>query len=303
MIEWWTQPLLDLGKVDLDQARCVDYLLWQRFRYDYDGPVREVCQRIVAVPRTRHGRLHRRAHRVAVSVPGHADATPPCRVDRRGNLVVNVRLTGALTSVEFSVAATLRRNGPLIDAALPATSLRAPGHLRPTARTTADDELRAVAGELRASSSDDAEFGEAACRLVNAGLDYGFGSTSVQTTAAEAWAIGRGLCQDSAHILLALCRAVGVPARYVSGHLLGEPGCSHAWVEVLVPDGAAARAIAFDPSNGCRAGPRHLPVAVGRDYADVAPTSGWYRGQARGAGALTCEKRAGVTAVGFAAVA
>ena len=127
MIEWWTQPLLDLGKVDLDQASCVDYLLWQRFRYDYDGPVREVCQRIVAVPRTRHGRLHRRAHRVAVSVPGHADATPPCRVDRRGNLVVNVRLTGALTSVEFSVAATLRRNGPLIDAALPATSLRRAG--------------------------------------------------------------------------------------------------------------------------------------------------------------------------------
>jgi transglutaminase-like putative cysteine protease len=66
-------------------------------------------------------------------------------------------------------------------------------------------------------------------------------------------------------------------------------------VEVLVSDGAAARAIAFDPSNGSRAGPRPLPVAVGRDYADVAPTSGWYRGRARGA--LTCEKRAGVSAV------
>jgi transglutaminase-like putative cysteine protease len=301
MIDWWERPLLDLGSVDLDEARRVDYLLWQRFRYDYDGPVSDVRQRIVAVPRTRHGALHRRAHRVAVTVPGHADASPPCRVDRRGNLVVSVRLTAALTAVEFTVAAALRRDGRLIDVALPATSLRAPGHLRPTARTTADDELRAVAGELRATTSDDVEFGQAACGLVKARLDYGFGSTSVHTTAAQAWAIGRGVCQDSAHILLALCRAVSVPARYVSGHLLGEPGGSHAWVEVLVPDRAAARAVAFDPSNGCRAGPRHLPVAVGRDYADVAPTSGWYRGQARGG--LTCEKRAGVTAVDVAVVA
>jgi transglutaminase-like putative cysteine protease len=301
MIEWWEQPLLDLGSVDLDQARCVDYLLWQRFRYDYDGPVRDLRQRIVAVPRTRHGTLHRRAHHVQVTVPGHADASPPCRIDRRGNMVVSVRLTAVLTSVEFTVAATLRRNGRLIDAALPATSLRAPGHLRATARTTADDELRAVAVELRASTSDDAEFCETACRLVKARFGYGFGSTSVHTTAAQAWTIGRGVCQDSAHVLLAICRAVGVPARYVSGHLLGEPGGSHAWVEVLVPNGAAARAIAFDPSNGCQAGPRHLPIAVGRDYADVAPTSGWYRGHARGG--LTCEKRAGVTAVDVAAVA
>jgi transglutaminase-like putative cysteine protease len=301
MINWWERPLLDLGSVDLDEARRVDYLLWQRFRYDYDGPVSDVRQRIVAVPRARHGALHRRAHRVAVTVPGHADASPPCRVDRRGNLVVSVRLTAVLTAVEFTVAAALRRDGRLIDAALPATSLRAPGHLRPTARTTADDELRAVAGELRATTSDDAEFGQAACGLVKARLDYGFGSTSVHTTAAQAWAIRRGVCQDSAHILLALCRAVGVPARYVSGHLLGEPGGSHAWVEVLVPDRAAARAIAFDPSNGCRAGPRHLPVAVGRDYADVAPTSGWYCGQARGG--LTCEKRVGVSAVDVAVVA
>ena len=134
-----------------------------------------------------------------------------------------------------------------------------------------------------------------ACSVVRAGIDYGFGATSVETTAVEAWAIGRGVCQDSAHVLLAVCRAAGVPARYVSGHLLGQLGGSHAWVEVLVADGVQARALAVDPSNGCRAGPRHLPVAVGRDYHDVAPTSGAYQGEA--SGRLTSTKHAGVTAV------
>ena len=86
MIEWWEQPLLDLGKVDLDQARCVDYLLWQRFRYDYDGPVREVRQRIVAVPRTRHGAtppaspprggLRSRTRRRYAAVPGGPSGQP-----------------------------------------------------------------------------------------------------------------------------------------------------------------------------------------------------------------------------------
>src|SRR5215470_13547260 len=89
----------------------------------------------------------------------------------------------------------------------------------------------------------------------------------------------------------ALDRAAAVPVRYVSGRLLGEPGGSHAWVEVLVPDGQdghRARAFGLDPTNGCRVGPRHLPVAVGRDYTDVAPTSGVYSGAARGQ--LTCVK-------------
>ena len=130
---------------------------------------------------------------------------------------------------------------------------------------------------------------------MRSGITYDFGATTVDTTAAQAWAIGRGVCQDSAHVLLALCRAAGVPARYVSGHLLGQLGGSHAWVEVLVADGAAARAIGVDPSNGCPAGPRHLPVAVGRDYRDVAPTSGSYLGRANGR--LTSAKHAGVTAV------
>ena len=176
----------------------------------------------------------------------------------------------------------MRRHGPPADARLPAAALTDPRHLRPTRLTRPDAALRALAAELRSRTAGDADFAEAGCARVHAELDFAFDATSVATTAAEAYAAGRGVCQDFAHVLLALCRAAGVPARYVSGHLLGQPGGSHAWVEVLVRDGSGARALAVDPTNGCRAGRRHLPVAVGRDYADVAPTSGVYSGTARG---------------------
>jgi transglutaminase-like putative cysteine protease len=116
--------------------------------------------------------------------------------------------------------------------------------------------------------------------------------TSTSTTAAQAYAGGKGVCQDQAHVMISLCRSVGVPARYVSGHLVGEGG-THAWVEVVVPEGHLAKAVAFDPCNGVRTGPRHLTIATGRDYHDVAPTSGSYRGKARGQ--LTTTKYLGIT--------
>jgi transglutaminase-like putative cysteine protease len=119
-------------------------------------------------------------------------------------------------------------------------------------------------------------------------MRYTRGVTGVSTTAAEAFALGGGVCQDYAHVMLALCRLCGLPARYVSGHLLGE-GATHAWIEVLLPDGDGAVAHAFDPTHGVRTGLRHLTVATGRDYADVAPTSGTFR--AGPSGALTSRQR------------
>jgi transglutaminase-like putative cysteine protease len=110
---------------------------------------------------------------------------------------------------------------------------------------------------------------------------YAPGATSVRTTAAQALAGGRGVCQDQAHVMLAVCRAAGLACRYVSGHLVGQGG-THAWVEVLVRDGRGARAVAFDPCHARRAGDGYVTVAVGRDYRDVPPTSGRYEGPARG---------------------
>ena len=156
---------------------------------------------------------------------------------------------------------------------LPAAALTDPRLLRPTRLTAADAAIRRLAATM--AGQDRLETADRFCAYVHEAISYAHGVTSVATTAAEALAGGRGVCQDAAHVMIALCRAIGLPARYVSGHLLGEGG-THAWVEVIVADADAARAVALDPCNGCRVGVNYLTVAIGRDYTDVAPTSGTY---------------------------
>ena len=162
-----------------------------------------------------------------------------------------------------------------------------------TPLTQPNETLIEVARELVASGASDLDLAERACTWAHEALIYEWGVTDVHTSAAEALVYGRGVCQDYAHVMLALCRASGLPARYVSGHLVGEGG-SHAWVEVVVRDGSqTARdgtvAVAFDPTHDRRAERGYLTVAVGRDYADVAPTSGTFEGTAPGV--LSARKR------------
>jgi transglutaminase-like putative cysteine protease len=283
------RPLLDAGGLDLDAASKVTYVLRQRLRYDYDGPAFDLDHRLVVVPRARHGSLRRRLHSVEVSVP---DARVNNRRDAYGNVVVRVGIDVVPNTIEFALTAVVERTGPRLDAVLPRSALTDPRLLRPTRLTAADAAIRELAADLRAACGHRLEFAEQCCAVVKVAISYEFGVTSHTTTAAEALAGGRGVCQDHAHLALAICRAAGVPARYISGHLLGDSG-THAWIEVVVPDGDRARAVAFDPCNGCRAGSRHLPVAAGRDYADVAPTSGRFAGT--GQGRLTAEKQLGIT--------
>jgi transglutaminase-like putative cysteine protease len=122
----------------------------------------------------------------------------------------------------------------------------------------------------------------AACRWVRENLRYQSGTTGVHTSAVEAWRAGEGVCQDYAHLTLALLRHMGIPGRYVSGYLLPKPdtevnqsvrGESHAWIEAWT--GAWW---GHDPTNDLEIGHRHIEVAVGRDYADVAPLKGIYTG-------------------------
>jgi transglutaminase-like putative cysteine protease len=102
------------------------------------------------------------------------------------------------------------------------------------------------------------------------------GATGVWATARDAFERGEGVCQDFAHLMIALCRTAGLPARYVSGHLLGE-GAMHAWVQVLLRDERHPRLstwLDFDPTHGRIASGPYIAVAVGRDYGDVSPTRG-----------------------------
>jgi transglutaminase-like putative cysteine protease len=183
----------------------------------------------------------------------------------------------------------VRRAGPCAGALLPAAALADPRLLRPTRLTSADAAIRRLAAAM--ADRDALATADRFCAYVHETVGYAHGATSVETTAAEALAGGRGVCQDDAHVMIALCRAAGLAARYVSGHLLGEGG-THAWVEVVVPDPLGARAVAFDPCHGRRADEAYLTVATGRDYTDVAPTSGTYVGGGRGV--LTATKHVGV---------
>lgn len=109
-------------------------------------------------------------------------------------------------------------------------------------------------------------------------------STRVDSPIDEAIATHRGVCQDFAHTMIALLRHIGIPARYVSGYLYrsredhdrSTPDASHAWVEVLLPH---LNWVGFDPTNDLIAFNRHIRTAVGRDYADVPPTHGVFRGK------------------------
>jgi transglutaminase-like putative cysteine protease len=113
-------------------------------------------------------------------------------------------------------------------------------------------------------------------------LAYEPGATDVQTRADEVLALGRGVCQDFAHVLLAGCRISGIPARYVSGYLYdptlgGGNAASHAWVDVYDEERGW---IALDPTHGREQTDAYVRVAVGRDYADVPPTRGVFKGGA-----------------------
>ena len=154
-------------------------------------------------------------------------------------------------------------------------------YLAATPRTTVDPALAGAARE-RAGGAGPLEAAAAVAAWVRERVEYMPGATGVQTSAQEAWDKGQGVCQDIAHLTVALLREAGLPARYVSGYLhprpeagLGEAitGQSHAWVEYWAGDWVAA-----DPTNQASVGEGHVVVARGRDYGDVPPLKGIYHG-------------------------
>ncbi len=110
-------------------------------------------------------------------------------------------------------------------------------------------------------------------------------STSVDSPIEHALRLRQGVCQDFAHIMIALLRNIHIPGRYVSGYLHHDSahadrsaeGATHAWVEAFLP---GLGWVGFDPTNELVAGERHIRTAIGRDYADVPPTLGTLKGSA-----------------------
>jgi transglutaminase-like putative cysteine protease len=239
--------------------------LRQTLRYDYPSPIGRLRHHLKVLPPAVHGDQTRISGSLVVR---GAEVDRVESVDRFGNVAVDIRAAHVQRWVEFVVDVVVERRGG------PGGVVTEDGlFLAPTPLTGPDAGLRAAADRLLGSGDTGLALADRINAWVAGAMRYRHDLTTVRTTAAEALALGHGVCQDYAHVMLALCRLCDLPARYLSGHLVGEGG-SHAWVEVLSPPGA----VAFDPTNDRRAGLPYLTVAVGRDYADVAPTSGTYSG-------------------------
>jgi transglutaminase-like putative cysteine protease len=164
--------------------------------------------------------------------------------------------------------------------------------LAPTGYVPHLPELRQFVEEAeRSSDGTVAGFAQAASDLIHQRFSYVKGATHVHSSIKDSLTLGAGVCQDFAHLLLGVVRMRGLPGRYVSGYLVPQrtaaPGASleeviggqasHAWTEAYVP---GTGWMALDPTLGAPVGLRHVRVAYGRDYGDVAPVRGVYKGHA-----------------------
>jgi transglutaminase-like putative cysteine protease len=154
--------------------------------------------------------------------------------------------------------------------------------LRPSTFVNAEGELYGLAREIGQGCTDAWQLALMLMRHVFTQYQYQPASTHVHTTVEEVLKLRRGVCQDFAHLLLGLCRMSQIPARYVSGYLYNGPvdqlkgsQASHAWVEIFLPQ-IGWRGL--DPTNNQQVNHRYVKVAIGRDYADVPPFKGTYRG-------------------------
>jgi transglutaminase-like putative cysteine protease len=149
--------------------------------------------------------------------------------------------------------------------------------LRATSLTEVNAAMAAFSRELRSESESDVlGLLHALMLQINDHMTFDEDPTNSGTSAAEAFGLKRGVCQDYAHIFIACARSVGVPARFISGHFLRSDGtvnqqAGHAWAEAFVP---GLGWVAFDPANAICATDAHARVAVGLDYLGAAPVRG-----------------------------
>jgi transglutaminase-like putative cysteine protease len=154
--------------------------------------------------------------------------------------------------------------------------------LQPSTYVSVDTDITQVATSVTASCVDTWNAVLALLRFISDEFRYQPAVTNVHTKMSEALRLRQGVCQDFAHVVIGLCRALRIPARYVSGYLYNGPAdqlkgaqASHAWLEVFLPDHDW---VGIDPTNHMQTGERHVKIATGRDYADVSPIRGTYRG-------------------------
>lgn len=243
--------------------------------YRYDAPVRSIVQSHRLTPSIFAGQA---VIDWEVTVSGGVGGAR--HRDGAGDEVRGWTIAGPVTEVAVQVRGTVETmdlSGVLRGHR---ESVAADCYLRDTAPTRIDPALAAL-GES-ASGTDMLSLAHALSAAVSGAIAYRPGVTHAHTTAAEALALGEGVCQDHAHALIACARYRGIPARYVSGYLFAtEDGtmheAAHAWAELHV---AALGWVGFDPANRCSPDARYIRLGSGFDAQDAAPIRGIARGGA-----------------------
>ena len=268
------------------------YAIRHLTRYRYSAPVRENITEARMQPRTEG--IQRCVQFKLTTLP---QAQVTAFQDHLGNIVHHFDIPGSHVQLQLTAEALVElQTTPVISEALSVESWSALENLRqqtgfwdflhPSRFAQPTKLLQGIANGLGLTRQIDPL---TALKTINHFIYEGFAyapqSTRVDSSIDEAITARQGVCQDFSHIMIALGRSLSIPCRYVSGYLFhrledhdrSAEDASHAWVEAFLPE---LGWIGFDPTNNLITADRHIRVAIGRDYADVPPTRGVFKGSA-----------------------
>jgi len=231
--------------------------------YTYSEPVNYTIQQLRLTPQEGYGQ---HVGRWEIRVNGNLQES----ADTFGNVTHTLVVDGEHEEISILAYGEVETGlvAPVVDNALPL-----PIYLRTTPLTAADSPLQEFAAKFADRPADTAMLQVLMQEIIER-VPYVKGSTEVETTAAKAFELSKGVCQDHAHIFIACCRQLALPARYVSGYLFTDDGSlmeSHACVDVWLGNAGWQT---FDVSNCCQANGNYVRLAVGLDYRDASPVSG-----------------------------
>jgi transglutaminase-like putative cysteine protease len=240
--------------------------------YRYDAPAGSVIQMLRLTPRNHEGQY---------VVHWRIDVSADCRLEQHedafGNITHAFTADGPFSELTVQVEGEVETRDT--QGIVRGSVERFPPslYLRETALTAPDADIAAFAASVREDAgSEPLKLLHAMLQRLHADLRYDPDPTHAATTAAEAFALKAGVCQDLTHIFIAAARTIGIPARYVGGYVrridgLAEQGAGHAWAEAFID---RLGWVAFDTANGICATDAHVRVAVGLDYLGAAPVRG-----------------------------
>jgi transglutaminase-like putative cysteine protease len=246
--------------------------IWHLTNYRYETPATSVIQMLRLTPRNHESQYV--AHwRIDVST----DCWLHQHEDAFGNITHAFTADGSFQELTVIVEGEIETRDT--EGIMRGTVERFPPslYLRETALTRADANIADLAASCRDASGDDAlEVLHLILDRLHDNMTYDTDPTHVATTAAEAFTLKRGVCQDLTHIFIAAARNIGIPARYIGGYFrrgdgVSEQDAGHAWAEAFVPE---LGWVAFDAANGICGTDAHVRVAVGLDYLGAAPLRG-----------------------------